>query len=395
MNDRIVRIETYRWPDEPRQLWVEVTTADGIVGLGETHYIPEAVEAVIHHFSAPLLLGQRAADIERHWANQFACINFYGSAGAEMRAVSAVDIALWDIAGQRLQQPVYELLGGKVRDEIPVYNTCVNGRHHQDLARTLTDAGELAAELLDSGIRAMKIFPWDRYAPKVAVNNGGSAPSMGPMGSWLHADDVREGLQIVEHIRKAVGDRMEIMIEGHASWDLAHALKIARALEPYGICWMEDMMQPNNPDDLRRLSAECRVPQAVSERLLSRHPLRQVLERGAAHIVMTDLVWTGGITEAKKIASLADTYQLPIAPHDCVGPVNVFAGMHICANAVNAMVMETARAFYDRGYYSEVVTRPVVVDRGRIVFPDTPGLGTALSPEFKRRSDVLSRASVR
>src|SRR5688572_13135774 len=122
----ITRIETIRLAEHPNCLWTLVHTAEGITGLGETFYVPGAVEAVIHDFAAPLLLGQSAFDREKHWQNLFSCANFFGHAGAEMRAISALDIALWDILGQSTGQPIYRLIGGRCRDSIPVYNTCVN-----------------------------------------------------------------------------------------------------------------------------------------------------------------------------------------------------------------------------------------------------------------------------
>src|SRR5690349_24985483 len=122
----ITKIETLRLPEHPNAIWVQIHTADGFVGLGETYYIPSAVESVIHDFAAPLLLGTSAIDRESAWQTLFSCSNFFGYAGAEMRAISAIDIAMWDLLGQYLGQPIYALLGGRCRDSIRVYNTCVD-----------------------------------------------------------------------------------------------------------------------------------------------------------------------------------------------------------------------------------------------------------------------------
>jgi len=191
---------------------------------------------------------------------------------------------------------------------------------------------------------------------------------------------------------QAVGDHMDIAIEGHSRWDLNVALRIARALEPYDVIWLEDIIQPDSVDDLARLVSETRVPQCVSERLFTKYAFREVLERRAAHIVMPDLIWTGGVTETVKIATLADAYHLPIAPHDCTGPVNVFACLHVCAAAPNAMVMETVRGFY-RGFYLDLMTRPVPIREGRTFFDFGPGLGVALRPEALARPDLVKRTS--
>lgn len=185
---------------------------------------------------------------------------------------------------------------------------------------------------------------------------------------------------------------MEIAIELHSRWGLPAAIRIARAVEPHDGLWFEDSLTPDPVDDLARLVTETKVPICVSERLFTRYAFRQVLERKAAHIVMPDIIWTGGISEAKKIAAMAEAYHLPIAPHDCTGPVNVFACLHICASCPNTMLMESVRAFY-RGYYADVVTPNLTVRDGHIEFPTAPGLGTALRPEVRQRSDASVQSS--
>ncbi|MBI3971013.1 MAG: mandelate racemase/muconate lactonizing enzyme family protein [Chloroflexi bacterium] len=401
---KITRIETIRASAHPRLLWVQVHTDTRLVGLGETYYVPGAVAAVIHDVAAPLLLGEDPLDIERHWATFFAVTNYYGYAGAEMRALSALDIALWDIKGQACGQPIYGLLGGRVRERIRVYNTCasygpVHGwaaaagipasarghdaaaagtagghRDYRDYEASHERPGELARDLLAMGISAMKIWPFDRFARASG-------------GQYISPEELNAGLAVVQQIREAVGDRMEIAIELHAKWNLPSAIRIAHALEPYHILWFEDAMTPDPVDDLARLVQETRVPICVSERLFTRYAFRQVLERRAAHIVMPDIIWTGGISEGKKIAAMAEAYHLPIAPHDCTGPVNVFACAHLCASCPNAMIMETVRAFY-LGYYEEVVTPSIDVRDGHLHFPDAPGLGIRLRPAFLARPDV-------
>lgn len=392
---RITKIDTLRLPEHPNALWVHLHTSEGLIGLGETYYIPGAVEAVIHDFAAPLLLDQSAFDRERHWQNLFSSANFFGYAGAEMRAISALDLALWDLLGQYTGQPLYNLLGGRCRDSIRIYNTCVNTPLYDDQDAFLHRPGELAQSLLAQGITQMKVWPWDRFAPQMmggALTGPAGWSAVGPAGHDLSAEDLKQGLWTIQEIRKAVGDRMDIAIEGHARWDLNVALRIARALEPYDVIWMEDMIQPDSVGDLARLVTETRVPQCVSERLFTRYAFREVLERQAAHIVMPDLIWTGGVTETLKIAALADTYHLGVAPHDCTGPVNVFACLHVCAAIPNAMVMETVRGFY-QGYYRDLVTVPVPVREGRAFLDMGPGLGVALRPEVLMRSDVRMRTS--
>ena len=193
---KLTRIETIRSPDFPNLLWVHLHTDDGLVGLGETFYIPAAVEAVIHDFAAPLLLGQSAFDRERHWQALFSYANFFGHAGAEMRAISALDIALWDLLGQHTGQPVLNLLGGQTRDSIRIYNTCVDTPKYADQTGFLEKPGDLARSLLAQGITAMKVWPWDRFAPQMkvsAVTGPAGWSAVGPVGHDLLPGAARAG----------------------------------------------------------------------------------------------------------------------------------------------------------------------------------------------------------
>ncbi|WP_158752023.1 mandelate racemase/muconate lactonizing enzyme family protein [Acidobacterium sp. S8] len=392
---QVVKIETIRNAAHPHVLWVQIHSDDGLVGLGETFYLPSAVEAVIHDAFAGFVFGRSAYDLESIWDQIFSYCNFFGYAGAEMRALSAIDIALWDLLGQKAGQPIFNLLGGKVRDDILIYNTCVDSEIYRDQEAFLERPAALAKDLLSRGITAMKIWPWDRFAPllrSTTISGPAGQTAMGPSGSFLSSRNLESGLAIVKAIRDAVGNEMEILIEGHSRWDLNCAVRIARALEPYGILSMEDIMKPDSIRDLSRLVSETRVPQSVSERLFTRFAFKEVLEAKAAHIIMPDIVWTGGITEARKIAILADAFHLPIAPHDCTGLVTIFANMHLCAASTNAMILETVRGYYE-GWYKLVYTNNVQIENGRALFPSVAGLGTGLKAEFLADARTSTRTT--
>ncbi len=394
---RIRRIDTIRIAAQPNVLWVEVADEDGVVGLGETYYIPTAVEAVLHDMAAPLVLGTDPTRIEDVWQTLFACANFYGWAGAEMRAFSALDLALWDLLGKRTGVSAATLLGGRVREHVRLYNTCVDAGGYADMTGWLERPGDLAEELLADGFTGMKVWPWDRFAPQIQselVTGPAGWSAMGPAGHDLTPGDLAAGLACVEAIRDRVGSAIDLMIEGHSRWDLNAAIRICRALEPYDVAWVEDIIQPDSRADLARLVRETRVPQCVSERLIGKHAYRDVLEAEAAHLVMVDVAWTGGLTEARKIGDLADAFHLPVVPHDCTGPVTFAASLQLCAHAPNAKMMEVVRGFH-RGWYREVVTNPIDVVDGRAQIPDAPGLGTELLPEVRTRDDVRVRASSR
>jgi len=388
-------IETVRWKAQPNLLWTHVRTSTGAVGLGETYYLSGAVEHVIHDLAADLLIGEPAGAISKLWSTFFSCTNFFGFAGAEMRALSALDMAMWDALGQSSGLPVYQLLGGACHGSLAAYNTCVNAGPNRDWDRALHEPGELAAELRDLGYLGMKVWPWDRFAPQVKAR-GSTGPagwaSMGPVGSYLSLTDLADGLSMLEAARDRVGRSFELLVEGHGRWDINMALRICRAVEPVGVLWMEDICQPDSAEDLARLVRESRVPQAVSERLISRFAFREVLRHQAAHVLLVDLAWTGGLSEARRIAELAATYHLPFAPHDCTGPVTALANLHLATSQPNCLGVEVVRGFID-GYYREVLDNPLDIEHGHLTAPPRPGLGAALADHFLNRSDVEVRCS--
>ncbi|MGO9310750.1 MAG: mandelate racemase/muconate lactonizing enzyme family protein [Spirochaetia bacterium] len=387
---KITRLETIWIDEQPNTMWLRIHTDDGLVGLGETYYVPRAISAIIHDVFANLLLGRSPLDIDNHWTNLFSTVNFFGYAGAETRALSAVDVALWDILGQYSGQPIYALLGGRNRDSIPVYNTCISYGSLRDFhAWREGRAGELAQDLLREGITAMKIWPFDQFGTSLGgpIGARAGAEAVGPVTHSLGAEQLKKGLSYVEDIRRAVGDRMRIAIEGHCRWDLPHAVRIARALEPLDIMWLEELIPPDNIASYVRLKSATTIPVCASERVFTRFGFRQIVEENAADIVMPDLAWTGGLTETRRICSMADTYYLPVTTHDAIGPVSLRSAAHLMLHIPNAMIMETVRA-YCRGWYAEVVTENVPIANGALTLPELPGLGTKLRDEVLRRPDA-------
>jgi L-alanine-DL-glutamate epimerase-like enolase superfamily enzyme len=362
---KITQIETIRVREQRHNIWVHVHTDTGLVGLGETFYAPSVVQAAIHDFFGPLLIGRDPFEIERHWEAMFRLSDHAGYGGAEMRAISALDMALWDIKGQAVGLPVYELLGGAVRKRIRVYATSM----------PYLGAGELAKELLDEGITAMKGGP---TIPLAIASDG----------QFLSPQDLDRALQPIRDIREAVGMQMQIANDGHGKWTLPVAIRIAQAMEPYEIMWQEDLMPLHNPAALQRLQQATRTPICISERLLTRWQLRQFIENGSARIVMPDLIWTGGISETHKVAILASAHQVPFAPHDATGPVNIFACAHICMSSPNAMIQEHVPAYY-KGWYGDFVDPNLDIRDGFLHAPQRPGIGTRLKPKVRQRADAI------
>ena len=391
---KITCVETIRLDEFTNLLWVRLHTDSGVVGLGETFFGARATEAYIHETAAPALIGRDPLQIERIHRDLTPYIGFIGT-GAETRGRSAIDIALWDLWGRATEQPVYQLLGGLTHDRMRIYNTCAGYRYvrsrpnwglddwgtggnaegpYEDLEAFLNDAGALAESLLAEGITGMKIWPFD-FAAKASG------------GYYISNADLDKALEPFRKIRDAVGDKMDIMVELHSLWRFPAAIKIAEALEEFDPFWYEDPIRMDSIDAVADFAGATNVPVCASETLGARYEHKQILEAGAAGIIMPDLSWCGGLTEAKKIAALADTYHRPVAPHDCSGPVALMACIHLCLNVPNALIQETVRAFYS-GWYKELVTVLPKIAHGHVYPPEGPGLGTDLLPEVFERKDI-------
>ena len=395
---RITKLETIRLLEFPNILWVRVHGEDGLYGLGETFMAAAAVEAFLHEIVAPRILGTDAHAIDLIASKLYGYLGFR-STGVETRAASAVDIALWDLWGKATNQPVVQLLGGRTRDKIRTYNTCAgyqyirdtrlqqvenwgldkNAGPYEDLEGFLHRADELALSLLEQGITGVKIWPFDPAAEASG-------------GHYISGPDLDRALEPFRQIRAAVGNAMDIMVEFHGLWNLPTARRIARALEEFDPFWFEDPIRADNLDALATFASSTPVPVTLSETLATRWGFREVLARDAAGIVMLDISWCGGISEAKKIATMAEASQLPVAPHDCTGPVVLVASTHLSVNAPNALVQEVVRAFYT-GWYTEVVTALPDIAGGTCAPPPGPGLGTELRPELWERPDATVRRS--
>jgi L-alanine-DL-glutamate epimerase-like enolase superfamily enzyme len=230
--------------------------------------------------------------------------------------------------------------------------------------------------LLADGIDVMKLWPFDEF----------SAPPY--LGHYLTAEDIDKGLDTIRQIKSVVGERMRVAIDGHGRYQLTTAKMLARALQPYNILWYEDMTLNENAPALRELKeASGSICLAVSERLFTRRQLRDVLERRACDFVIADPSWMGGITEARKLANMAETYEIPFAPHNCGGPVLHLVCTALSAHLPNLWLMETVRSFYD-GWFKEVVTDLPDIRAGFSALPEGPGLGARLRPEVWQRDDA-------
>lgn len=387
---RITKIETVI-PDDlfPGLMLLRIHTDAGIIGHGESYYLAHGMAAIVHDWMARRLIGHDALAIESHWRFLYErCANF-GVRGAELRALSAIDLALWDILGQVCNKPIYRLLGGPVRDRVPVYNSCGNPAYgpnpHGKLGwpgyGSLGDPGplgdsynlfhhplELADDLISEGYTAIKTWPFDRIAHK----HGGMQISL---------DDLEEAVAPLRKIREHVGNKLEIMVDGHGFFMLPAALRIAEALREVQPLWLEDILKTDNLHTLKDFRQQSRMPISISEMLLTRADFAQVLAEQAADFVMIDPTWVGGISETARLAHLAQAYNVPATMHDCTGPLTLFAGLHVNAAVPGCCFQETVRAQI-RTIYKFLIDREVVIKNGFAELPRDPGLGVRLNPEL-------------
>ncbi len=391
---KIVSLETLRPAFQPNVTLLRLQDADGRCGLGEAFFAAGAVEACLHDNIAPILLGLKDPAPERV-ARLLAPYVGFQAGGVETRAAGAVDVALWDLLGRRSGLRVAELLGGPLRDRVPIYNTCAGSGYvstssrqesgnwglgrkaaYEDLDGFLRRPAELAKELAAEGIPGMKVWPFDTGAEKTG-------------GTDILPEDLERGLAVARAIREAV-PAMKLMIELHGLWNLKSAVTICRALEPLRPFWVEDPIRPDAVDALARLKEEVDVPVATGETVAGRRGFLPLLQRGAVDVVTADVQWTGGLTEARKIAALADTFGVPIAPHDCTGPVTFAACVHLTASQPNGLVQETVRAFL-RSWYGELVEGLPEVSGGQVGPTAEPGLGLRWKDGLAERPDVTRR----
>lgn len=398
---RITAVETVI-PDDlmPGLLLVRIHTDSGLIGHGETYYAPHAVAALLHDWMARRLLGSDALAIESHWRFLYERAANFGVRGAELRAISAIDLALWDILGQVCRQPIYRLLGGPVRSRVAVYNSCGNpayGRSPggdqgwpgygspgkpgplQDSYLLFHDPCALVEELLAEGYTAVKTWPFDAAAHA----HGGMRISL---------SDLEAAVRPLRAIRARFGDRIELMVDGHGFFMLPAALRIADALREIRPLWLEDVLKMDNIETLAEFRRQSRMPISASEMLLSRADYARVLEARAADFVMIDPTWVGGISESVRLAHLAQGYNVPATLHDCTGPLTLFAGLHVNAAVPGCCFQETVRA-HIRTFYADLIDRPVVIRDGYADLPSEPGLGVRLNADLFRPERAGYRVS--
>jgi galactonate dehydratase len=368
---RITRVETHVLRIGRRAAFpcCRIETAEGIHGWGEATS-PPTTPAIITQIgeSGKLLIGKSAFDIEGHWTEMYTA-EFNTLGGTLFAAMSAIDMALWDIVGKKLGVPVYKLLGGRAILANKTLRMYASGPWGNQVPRTREAYATRTKEIIANGAVAGKFDPFggtprDRHLPTTTLN------------------EVR---QIVTGIREG-GPNFEICIEAHGKFNAASAARIATMLEPFDPFFLEEPVPAENMDAMAEVQRSTSIPIATGEGLQSHYPYRALLEKRAARILQPDVARVGGITPMKKIASLAETHYVNIAPHNPNGPLCTAASLHVMTSIPNFLIMEQGNT--DTSMYKDVFVGGWSESQAEMTVPETPGLGVDFSSQFVKEQTV-------
>jgi galactonate dehydratase len=351
----ISAINTYYSKEAHRNLiFIEVVTDDGLTGVGETYSVgpDDGVAAIVKNFET-WLIGKNPFDIERHWQMMYNFSRFPGGLFL-MSAISGIDIALWDLKGKAAGLPVYALLGGRVRDRIRTYG-------HAQGASAEEIAEDAKKKVEKYHFTAVKCFP-------LIISE--------TIPLWKSV--MREGEKRIRAIRETLGPDFDIAVDAHAAIPTPYqAIEAAKMLEPFQPLFMEEPTRPENIDALSRVARNTTIPIATGEMLYTKWDFKELLNREAASIIQPDICIAGGITETKKIAAVAESFYVPLAPHNPMGPIATAANVHLCAVIPNFLILEYQPD--DTAERLDIIDKPVEFADGWLEIPNRPGLGIELN----------------
>jgi galactonate dehydratase len=359
-------------------LFVEVETDEGVTGLGEcTDYLANphlvrGIEAV-----KPLVVGADPANIEEIWQRIFHAYSDLNGRGYVSHLISAIDIALWDIKGKVLGVPIYELLGGPVRDRVPLY-THVQDQWYEGVK--IEDMVAAAKKTKAAGYSAIKTDPWKWQRDPNRDFRGAS------LVERLNPRAIAEGVEWMDALREAVGPDFELMVDAHARFDVASAIAAAKSLEHINLVWFEEPTHVESNDALKQVRENVPVPLCIGERHFTRWDYIPVLNERLVDYIMPDVAWCGGISELRRIAALAEPYYIRVSPHDALGPVAIAASFQLCMTIPNLYREECLHTWFDE--FKKIVTPMFDVKDGCILPNGRPGLGIELIHEEVERYAV-------
>src|SRR3569833_231940 len=354
-------------------LFIEVTTDEGVSGWGEitttTKLANRALCSMLRQIGSSLV-GEDPSKIEYLWHKTFRSYTYMGSRGAAVECVSAIDIVFWDIRGKVLGQPIYELLGGPVRDEIALYT-------HPDQRKFTSKEGVVneIRDIVKSGHTALKFDPYE-YQGEV-IDGRAREQRNGYLDGSMTRKDEREAAELTALIRETAGPETEILIDAHGRFDVPTAIRLCRSLEEAGdIDWFEEPCPPESINALKQVREKVSAAISWGERGHTKWDFVPILENKLADYIMPDVTWTGGITELKKISALCEAYYVPVSPHDAAGPINVVAGAQVMMTVPYIYKIETSER--DLSKYGHLIDKPLVVSNGSLRLTPKPVLGVEM-----------------
>jgi L-alanine-DL-glutamate epimerase-like enolase superfamily enzyme len=328
---------------------VEIETDSGIIGVGSCGTANSGIKRIIEDHFAPLVIGEDPFKVELIWSKLYRSSARFGRRGVAISAISGIDIALWDIMGKALNAPVYDLLGGKTRDEIQVYASRMYALKDLDALK------DEARGYVKEGFTMLK----QRF---------GFGPADGVKG-------MKGNIALIKAVRDAVGDEVEVSADAYMGWDLEYAIKMERELRPYGLKWIEEALMPHDVNGYARLCSVSQTPISHGEHSYTRWDFQEIIEKGAAHILQPDVNRVGGITEARKIWAMAAAKDLPVVPHG-----NDLHNLHLVFSQVNTPYTEYFPNVSEGGYshFWNLFEGNLIAKDGKIAISDKPGLGYTL-----------------
>ncbi len=319
-------------------------------------------------FLKEALLGEDPNHIEALWQKLYRRFTYLGSRGMATTVISGINIALWDIKGKVLGRPVYDLLGGPVRDSVPTYaNGWFTG------CQTPQDYARAAKQTIAKGYTALKMDPFLEMRPFHTAYMSGNISAQGE----------QLGIDITAAVREAVGPHVEVLIDCHGHYNVPTAVRLAHRLAEYKIGWFEEPVPPESYAALQQVRNEVPVPICVGERLFTRFDFLPVFEGRLADYIMPDVLWTGGISELRKIAAMAEAYYVPLSPHNAMGPIQIIAGAQVAMTVPNFYRLEHSVAAIPAG--NKIISPGLDIRQGNLYLPNQPGLGIEVDEEYLKK----------
>jgi galactonate dehydratase len=353
------------------QLHIRIYTDEGLVGQGEATDAAVGGPALVASFRR-FLIGQNPLNVDALFERIRTAGIFAGAqAGQYVAALSGIEIALWDLAGKALGLPVYQLLGGKMRDRIRLYCDTQTPRPGDARAKE----------------RLLQVEALGFTATKIDIDDGADAMRLGRVNWTASNAEIDSMVRKVAFTRDTLNQHVDLAVDMHGRYDLTTGKRVAIELEPFRLLWLEEPVPPENVEAMRDIRASTKTPLCCGENLYLRHGFRELLEQRAADIIMPDAQKCGGLLESRKIADLAHIYYVPVAPHCVVSPIGTMASCHVCAAIPNFLVLEW-HWFERRELWKDIVKEGEIIDQGFIAVPDRPGIGVELNDEAARKFQV-------